>query len=204
MKLIGSLTSPYTRKVRVVMAEKKLEYELILEDVWSSTTQIQAYNPLGKVPCLVMDDTGCLFDSRVIVEYLDTLSPVGRLIPQASRDRTATRCWEAIADGVLDAAVAINIENTKRPAELRSEDWVQRQMGKITTALEFMDAELDSHAFCMGVNFSLADVAVGCALGYLDLRFPNLDWRKPFGNLAVLNEKLQARPSFIGSAPPKP
>lgn len=203
MKLIGSLTSPYVRKVRVVMAEKKLEYELILEDVWSSTTQIQAFNPLGKVPCLVMDDGGSLFDSRVIVEYLDTLSPVGRLIPQASRDRTATRCWEAIADGVLDAAVAINIENTKRAAEFRSEEWVQRQMGKIATALEFMDKGLDPQAFCMGVNFTLADVAVGCALEYLDLRFPQLDWRKQYGNLAQLDEKLQIRPSFISSAPPK-
>jgi len=203
MKLIGSLTSPYVRKVRVVMAEKKLEYELILEDVWSSTTQIQTFNPLGKVPCLVMDDGGSLFDSRVIVEYLDTLSPVGRLIPQASRDRTATRCWEAIADGVLDAAVSINIENTKREAEFRSEAWVQRQMGKIATALEFMDKGLDPQAFCMGVNFSLADVAVGCALSYLDLRFPQLDWRKQYSNLTLLDEKLQARPSFINSAPPK-
>src|SRR5690606_33145679 len=149
----------------VVLAEKKLEYELVLEDVWSVDTQVQQYNPLGKVPCLVMDDGGSLFDSRVIVEYLDTLSPVGRLIPQASRDRTATRCWEAIADGVLDAAVAINIENTQRPPELRSTDWTQRQYSKITAALDFMNQGLDPQHFCMGVNFSLADVAVGSALG---------------------------------------
>jgi len=203
MKLLGSLTSPYVRKVRVVMAEKKLEYEFVLDDVWSQASQVPQFNPLGKVPCLVMDDGGCLFDSRVIVEYLDTLSPVGRLIPQASRDRTATRCWEAIADGVLDAAVAINIENTQRPAELRSPDWIQRQMGKISAALDFMDQGLGSQAFCMGVNFSLADVAVGCALGYLDLRFGQLDWRSRCPNLAQLNEKLQARPSFTASAPPQ-
>src|SRR5690606_3123868 len=82
MKLIGSLTSPYVRKVRVVMAEKKLEYDFVVEDVWAQDTSIQIHNPLGKVPCLLMDDNGSLFDSRVIVEYLDTLSPVGRLIPQ--------------------------------------------------------------------------------------------------------------------------
>jgi len=204
MKLLGSLTSPFVRKVRVVLAEKKLDYEFVLEDVWSGDSQIQKFNPLGKVPCLVMDDGGSLFDSRVIVEYLDTLSPVGRLIPQPGRDRTATRCWEAIADGVLDAAVAINIENTKRPAELRYDPWIERQMGKIAGALEFMNDGLDPHAFCMGINFSLADVAVGCALGYLDLRFPQIDWRTKYPNLAQLNEKLQARPSFIGSAPPKP
>lgn len=203
MKLIGSLTSPYVRKVRIVMAEKKLEYELIIEDVWSDKTKIQACNPLGKVPCLVMDDNGCLFDSRVIVEYLDTLSPVGRLIPQTGRDRTATRCWEATADGVLDAAVAINIEKTRRPAELRSDDWIKRQTDKITTTLEFMNTELDSLVFCMGVNFSLADIAVGCALGYLDLRFEELNWRKKYINLAALYEKLRVRPSFVSSAPPK-
>ncbi len=208
MKLIGSLTSPYVRKVRVVMAEKKLEYEFVLEDVWSDSTQIQASNPLGKVPCLLMDDGGSLFDSRVIVEYLDTLSPVGRLIPQGNRDRTATKCWEAIADGVLDAAVAINIEN-KRPVELRSDKWIERQLKKISAALEFMDKGLDTeahadpHAFCLGVNFSLADVAVGCALGYLDLRFAHLNWRDQHPYLARLNEKLQARPSFTGSAPPQ-
>src|SRR5690554_4380658 len=132
MKLIGSLTSPYVRKVRVVMAEKKLEYELVLDDVWAENTQIQDYNPLGKVPCLIMDDAGSLFDSRVIVEYLDTLSPVGRLIPQQGRDRAATKCWEAIADGVLDASVAIYIETHRRPAELRSEEWIERQHKKIT------------------------------------------------------------------------
>ncbi len=207
MKLIGSLTSPYVRKVRVVMAEKKLDYEFALENVWSEDSQIQASNPLGKVPCLVMDDGGCLFDSRVIVEYLDTLSPVGRLIPQGNRDRTATKCWEAIADGVLDAAVAINIENTQRPPELRSQHWIDRQLKKISAALDFMDKGLDTeahadpHAFCLGVNFSLADVAVGCALGYLDLRFSQLNWRDQYPHLARLNEKLQARPSFTSSVP---
>ncbi|NYT85673.1 glutathione S-transferase N-terminal domain-containing protein [Pollutimonas harenae] len=202
MKLIGSLTSPYVRKVRVVMAEKKLEYEFVVENVWAQDTSIQTHNPLGKVPCLLMDDNGSLFDSRVIVEYLDTLSPVGRLIPQPGRDRAATKCWEAIADGVLDAAVAINIETTKRPAELRSQDWIDRQHKKIAAALDSMNKSLDDQPFCMGVNFSLADIAVGCALGYLDLRFSDLNWRSQYGNLQRLDEKLQARPSFVSSLPP--
>lgn len=202
MKLIGSLTSPYVRKVRVVMAEKKLDYEFTLEDVWADDTQIQTHNPLGKVPCLLMDDGGSLFDSRVIVEYLDTLSPVGRLIPQPGRDRAATKCWEAIADGILDASVAIHIENNKRPAPHRSEQWVERQYKKISAALEFMDQGLDSQPFCMGVNFSLADVAVGCALGYLDFRFDHLNWRAKHANLVRLEQKLAVRPSFIGSLAP--
>ncbi|MYN14738.1 glutathione S-transferase [Pusillimonas sp. TS35] len=203
MKLIGSLTSPFVRKVRVVMAEKKLDYEFVLENVWAEDTHIQAHNPLGKVPCLLMDDSGSLFDSRVIVEYLDTLSPVGRLIPQPGRDRAAVKCWEAIADGVLDAAVAINIELNRRPAHLRSDDWVARQRGKISAALDSMDKSLDDQPFCMGVNFSLADVAVGCALGYLDLRFPDLDWRSQYANLRRLDEKLQDRPSFSTTKPPQ-
>ncbi|HEU0229325.1 MAG TPA: glutathione S-transferase N-terminal domain-containing protein [Burkholderiaceae bacterium] len=204
MKLIGSLSSPYVRKVRVVMAEKKLDYEFVLEDVWADNTRISQHNPLGKIPCLIMDDNGSLFDSRVIVEYLDTLSPVGRLIPPQGRERAAVKCWEAIADGLLDATAAIHIERTKRAPEHLSEAWIARQRKKITAALEFMDKGLDEHPFCMGVNFSLADVAVGCALGYLDLRLPDLDWRSQHSNLQRLNEKLSARPSFISNEPPKP
>lgn len=204
MKLIGSLTSPYVRKVRVVMAEKKLEYELVLDDVWADDAKIQHYNPLGKVPCLIMDDQGRLFDSRVIVEYLDTLSPVSRLIPQHGRERAVTKGWEAIADGILDAAVAIRTESTQRPPEQRSEAWVERQHGKITAALAYMNEALGDEPFCMGVNISLADLAVGCALSYLDLRFPDINWREPHANLARLLEKLEARPSFSNTAPPKP
>jgi len=201
MKLIGSLTSPYVRKVRVVMAEKKLDYQLELENVWSPDTQIQTYNPLGKVPCLVMEDGGALFDSRVIVEYLDTLSPVARLLPQPGRDRAAVKCWEAIADGLLDAGILIVREN-QRPETLRSAEWIERQYGKIDAALHAMDESLGEQAHCMGVNYTLADIAVGCALGYLDLRFAHLNWRAGHPNLARHYDKLSARQSFIDSVPP--
>lgn len=202
MKLIGSLTSPYVRKVRIVMADKKLDYAFELENVWAADTQIQQYNPLGKVPCLVMDDGGALFDSRVIVEYLDTLSPVARLIPQSGRERAAVKCWEAIADGVLDASVTIVKEN-QRPETERSPSWIDRQYGKISASLDAMDKSLGEHAFCTGINYSLADVAVGCALGYLDLRFAQeIDWRTGHANLARLHDKLSQRQSFIDTAPP--
>ncbi|MEI2418023.1 glutathione S-transferase N-terminal domain-containing protein [Orrella sp. JC864] len=201
MKLIGSLTSPYVRKVRIVMAEKKLDYRLELENVWAPDSTIQATNPLGKVPCLVMEDNGALFDSRVIVEYLDTLSPVSRLIPQTGRERAAVKCWEAIADGVLDACV-LSFKESQRPESQRSQEWIDRQQGKVTAALAAMDKSLGDHAFCMGVNYSLADIAVGCALGYLDLRFAQIDWRAGHANLARLYAKLSARQSFIDTAPP--
>ena len=136
MKLIGSHASPYTRKVRVVLAEKKIDYQFVLEDVWSAATQIHQFNPLGKVPCLVMDDGGALFDSRVIAEYADTLSPVARLIPPSSRERVEVRCWEALADGLLDAALMLRIEHTQRTPEQRSETWLARQSHKIDQALQ--------------------------------------------------------------------
>lgn len=203
MKLIGSLTSPYVRKVRVVMAEKKLDYQLEIENVWSPDTQIQSYNPLGKVPCLVMEDGGALFDSRVIVEYLDTLSPVARLIPQSGRDRAAVKCWEAIADGMQDAAILIVRENL-RPETERSANWIERQYGKIDASLHAMEESLGEQAHCMGTNYSLADIAVGCAVSYLDLRFAHLNWRANHPNLARHEEKLSQRQSFIDSAPPPP
>lgn len=202
MKLVGSYTSPFVRKVRVVMAEKKLDYEFVLENVWAEDSQIQKHNPLGKVPCLLMDDNSALFDSRVIVEYLDTLSPVGRLIPQSGRDRAATKCWEAAADGLLDAAVTIVIETMRRPEELRSPAWIERQYGKMRAALDHMEKGLGEQSFCMGINISLADIAVGCALGYLDFRFPEFNWREGHPHLVRLYEKLQSRSSFTGTVPP--
>lgn len=201
MKLIGSLTSPYVRKVRVVMAEKKLECQLELEDVWSPDTQIQTFNPLGKVPCLVMEDNGALFDSRVIVEYLDTLSPYNRLIPQAGRERAAVRCWEALADGVLDAAVTV-FKERQRPAEQVSQAWIDRQLGKINASLHAMSEGLGDQAFCRGTAISLADIAVGCALAYLNFRFTEIQWQDKYPNLALLHEKMASRHSFIETQPP--
>lgn len=201
MKLIASLTSPYVRKVRIVMAEKKLDYQMQVENVWAEDTTIQDFNPLGKVPCLIMDDDGSLFDSRVIVEYLDTLSPVSRLIPSTGREKAAVKCWEALGDGLLDAAVTIVKEN-QRPESQRSPEWIERQYNKIHAALKAMDESLGDQTFCMGVNYSLADVAVGCALGYLDFRFPQIDWRSKHTNLSRLYAKLATRQTFVDTAPP--
>ena len=203
MKLIGSLASPYVRKVRIVMAEKRLDYQFEQEDVWSSD-RIQQSNPLGKVPCLVMEGGEAVFDSRVIVEYVDTLSPVGRLIPDRGRERAEVRTWEALGDGVLDAAVLARLENTwsGRAEGQRSAMWVERQMKKIHASLAAMSKGLGDKPFCSGIHFSLSDIAVGCALGYLDFRFTQIDWRSDHANLARLHEKLVQRQSFIDTAPP--
>ncbi|MGH8033896.1 MAG: glutathione S-transferase N-terminal domain-containing protein [Lysobacterales bacterium] len=203
MKLIGSATSPYVRKVRIVMAEKKLDFQLVLEDVWAANTTITAANPLGKVPCLIMEGGEAVFDSRVIVEYLDTLSPVGKLIPGQGRERAEVKTWEALADGLMDAAILARLEATwaGRSAKQRSEAWIERQMGKIDATLKAMSTGLGDKAFCSGIHFSLSDVAVGCALGYLDLRFPQINWRESHPNLARLQEKLLQRLSFAETQP---
>jgi len=203
MKLLGSNTSPYVRKVRVVMAEKKLDYDFVVEDVWSAQTRMAESNPLGKVPCLVMEGGEALFDSRVIVEYLDTLSPVGKLIPSVGRERAEVKTWEALADGVLDAAILARLEATwgGREEAQRSPAWIERQLGKIHASLQAMSRGLGEKAFCAGIHFSLADIAVGCALGYLDFRFPQIDWRTDYPNLVRLHDKLVLRPSFVDTQP---
>ena len=201
MKLIGSLASPYVRKVRVVMAEKKLDYELILEDVWSPDTTISQSNPLGKVPCLIMEDGGAMFDSRVIVEYLDTMSPVGKLIPTQGRGRASIKCWEALADGVLDAGITVRLERTQRPAKLQSAQWMERQLGKVHKGIKAMSTGLGDASYCTGTQLTLADVAVGCALGWVEFRFPEIAWREDYPNLARLFDKLSERKSFKDTVP---
>jgi glutathione S-transferase len=201
MKLIGSNTSPYVRKVRVVMAEKKLDYSFELDNVWSAETQVHRSNPLGKVPCLVMEDGSALFDSRVIAEYLDTLTPVCKLLPPNGRDRADVKVWEALADGVLDAAILVRLEKTLRPPEQQSPQWIARQLGKVHAGLAVMSDKLGEQAFCMGKSYTLADVAVGCALGWLSFRFPEIGWRGDYPNLAKLLDKLGERASFKDTAP---
>jgi glutathione S-transferase len=201
MKLYASLTSPYARKVRIALAEKKIECELVEESPWAADTTVPQYNPLGKVPVLLLDDGTALYDSRVIVEYLDTVSPVSRLIPEPNRQRIAVRRWEALADGICDAAVAIVLE-AKRPLKQRSQEWIDRHRQKVDRGVRDLASELGDKVWCNGEAYSLADIAAGCALGYLDLRHPAIDWRADHPNLLKLAEKLAKRPSFAETTPP--
>jgi len=182
---------------------KKLDYQFVTEDVWSADTTITQSNPLGKVPCLVMEGGEALFDSRVIVEYVDTLSPVGKLIPPSGRERAEVKTWEALADGLLDAAILARLEATwpGRKEGERSQAWIERQMKKINDSLVAMERALADRQYCTGNHMSLADIAVGCALGYLDFRFASLDWRSEHAQLAQLYERLAQRQSFKDSAP---
>jgi len=201
MKLIASLTSPYVRKIRIVLAEKKIDCDLVLDSPWVEGNQVAAVNPLGKIPVLVLDDASTLYDSRVIAEYLDTVAPNNRLIPASGRERISVKRWEALADGVLDAAVAAFLES-KRPDGERSPSWIERQRGKVNQALKAMSDDLGEQAWCHGNSLSLADIAVGCALGYVSFRLGDIPWAEQYPNLAQLFEKLMQRPAFVETVPP--
>jgi glutathione S-transferase len=192
------------RKVRIVMAEKKLDYQFELEDVWASDAIVKS-NPLGKVPCLVMEGGEAVFDSRVIVDYLDTRSPVSRLIPEPSRERTEVRTWESLADGLLDAAILARLEQTwnGRTEGQRSQAWIDRQLGKVDASVQAIATGLADKPWCTGIHMTLADIAVGCAVSYLDFRFPAIPWRREHANLERLADKLNARQSFIDTRPPQ-
>lgn len=200
MKLIGSLTSPFVRKVRVVLAEKKIEYEFVIDSPWLPETKVPSFNPLGKIPVLMLDDETPLFDSRVIVEYIDSVTPNNKLFPAPNRERIEVKRWEALADGICDAAANAFLE-AKRPAGEQSAEWITRQRDKISRGLEFMAEELGEKAFCMGTHISMADLAVGVALGYLVFRFGDIDWRSAHPNLGKLYDKLMQRPSFADTVP---
>lgn len=200
MKLVTSLTSPYGRKVRVVLAEKKIPFQLQVENPWAQDSVVATYNPLGKVPVLVLEGGVSIFDSRVIVEYLDHASPVSNLIPAEHKSRMAVRGIEALSDGVTDAAVALFLER-KRPTDKQSADWLLLQEKTLFRGLEALAEALGENTWFLGNGMSLADIACGCSLGYLDLRFPEIDWRTAHPNLAKLHDKLMSRASFKDTVP---
>lgn len=201
MKLIGTPTSPYVRKVRIVLNEKKIDYDFVLENLGSPDSRLAELNPLGKVPCLVMEGNKTLYDSSVIVDYLDAITPVGRLIPPGGRSRAEVKCWEALANGIMDASILVRLEETKRPVQQRSPDWIKLQMGKVHTGLKAMSAQLGDKNWCHENAYSLADIAVGCALGWLSFRFGQLNWQSEYENLSRLFDRLMERPSFQETIP---
>ncbi len=200
MKLISSPTTPFGRKVRVVLLEKKIPFELVIDIPWNQDTQVGSFNPLGKVPVLELKDGETVFDSRVIVEYLENVSPVSQLIPTEPTPRMRIRKIEALADGITDAAALIFLES-KRPQEQQNQDWMLRQQSKIFKGLEALSESLGGSHLFNEPKLSLADIAAGCCLGYLDFRFPDIKWREAHANLAVFYGKISERPSFKETVP---
>jgi glutathione S-transferase len=201
MKLFSNPASPFARKVRIVLAEKGIACDLGNVDVNPQDNPVNAHNPLGKIPALVLDDGTTLYDSRVIVEYLDGLSAEARLIPPEGRERVAVRRWEALADGVLDAGLLVRYE-TLRPAGERSPAWVAKQMARLRRGLAQMESDLGARAWCQGERYTLADIALGCCVGWIGFRQPaGIDWRGECPGLARHYDRLMARPAFAATAP---
>ena len=204
MKLLASLASPYTRKVRIVLAEKKIDCDMELVDVAPVDNPVNRHNPLGKIPTLLLDDGTALYDSRVIVEFLDGKSPISRLIPDDLRDRVAVRRLEALADGVLDAGLLVRYESLRAEHE-RSQAWTDKQLARMKRGMAQMASEVAERPWCHGERYSLADIALGCCLGWLDFRKPGgVDWLAEYPGLAKHYEKLKARPAFADTAPQLP
>jgi glutathione S-transferase len=204
MKLLASLASPYTRKVRIVLAEKKIDCDMQLVDVNPVDNPVNPHNPLGKIPTLLLDDGTPLYDSRVIVEFLDGKSPISRLIPEDLRDRIAVRRWEALADGVLDAGLLVRYESLRDKKE-RSQAWSDKQLARIKRGMAQMMSELAERPWCHAERYSLADIALGCCLGWLGFRKPgDIDWQREYPALGRHYEKLMARPAFADTVPQLP
>jgi len=201
MKLLSSPASPFARKVRIVLAEKRIECDIERVDVQPVENPVNEHNPLGKIPTLLLDDGTALYDSRVIVEFLDNASPISRLIPADKRERVAVRRWEALADGVLDAGLLVRYESL-RPKNEQSAAWSAKQAARMHRGLAQLQADLGDKPWCQGERYTLADIALGCCLGWLDFRKPgDVDWLAEYPNLAGHYAKLMERPAFAETVP---
>lgn len=201
MKLFASLTSPYARKVRVILHEKNLPCELVVDSPWESNTRIPSLNPLGKVPALVTEDGEVFHDSPVIAAYLETLNAAPHLLPLDHLDAVRVRQTEALADGINDAAVTALLES-RRPDPERSETVIARQMEKVERALDVLETKAAGRIWLHGDDMTLGDISVGIALAYLDLRFATLNWRASRPAVTALAERLFTRDSFVDTVPP--
>lgn len=200
MKIYGSLTSPYVRKTRALIAEKQLACEFIVVDPHAPDSTVPRYNPLGLVPVIERDDGSTLFDSPVITEYLDSLKPPA-LIPPAGEARWQALRWAALADGILEQTVGRTME-LRRPLAQQSADANARREQKIARALEFAEQHLPPGSFLVENRLTIADIALTVALEYIDLRYAH-DWRRGFPRLAAWHAHLATRPAFVATRPPK-
>lgn len=195
MKLLGSATSPYARKVRLVMLEKNIPHEYLNDPPREPGSLVPRVNPLARIPALILNDETCIFDSPVIAEYADTLNDTPILIPRNDAlARMRVKRWEALADGIIDSAVVVRTESL-RPAEKQDPEISQRHNKAITQALAFAANELGGRTWCEDNAISLADLALVSALLYLDLRQPERDWRGTHPNLARWFENMSVRHS---------
>jgi glutathione S-transferase len=195
MKLLGTNTSPYVRKARLVLLEKNISHTYLIDPPREPGSQAARANPLGRIPALLLDDETCVFDSPVIAEYADTLNDSPILVPRTDAlARMRVKRWEALADGIMDSAVVVRTESI-RPTEKQETDNITRHNDAISRALVYASGQLGQRSWCEGASITLADLALVSALIYLDLRQPERDWRGAHPNLAAWFSRISERPS---------
>jgi glutathione S-transferase len=199
-RLISATPSPYARKVRIALAEKGIRFELQTEVPWDSTTATPLYNPLEKLPVLIMDDGRAVYESRFILEYLEAKFPTPPMLPDDIDGKLAARQIEVLCDGVCDAFVLLFFER-HRVAEHQSQAWMVRQQRKIDGGLAAIARVAGERAYVVGDRFGLADIVVGTVTKYLSVRWPEFPWRQRHPNLAALSDRLEQRASFRDSVP---
>jgi glutathione S-transferase len=199
MKLVGSKTSPYVRKVRILLAERALPFDFIEESAWNAATTVPRYNPLNKVPALVMDDGRAIFDSAVITEYLDAISG-HQFIPGEAAARARVRCQEALGDGIADAGITFFLERKREPAR-QDEGSMRRQRDKVDAGIDAIARELGGGQYLGGDRPNIGDVACACALFWVEFRLPEIRWRESHPALDAWARRLEARPSFAATRP---
>lgn len=198
MKLLGTNTSPYVRKARLMLLEKNIPHQYVIDPPTEPGSLVLSVNPLGRIPALILDDGFCVFDSAVITDYVDTLGDAPALIPRDPQARLRVKRWEALADGIMDSAVIVRTES-QRPEGQQNLAALELHNNAISRALEYAAASLGANPWCEGDALTLADLALVSALIYLSLRQPGRDWRSAYPNLGAWFERVSARPSVAAS-----
>ena len=200
MKIIIANPSPYARKARVALHEKEIVFEEIIDVPWNTNTLTKGINPLGKIPILLNGNHEPLFDSKVIIQYLDNYKPQPLLYPKNPKDNISARLVETVADGVCDAIVLIFLENSRKET-LKSKDWIQRQEKKIFEGVKYLSNYLEGENYFVGNHFNIADICGFSCLEYIDLRFPKFKWRNEYQNLEKYWIYHKNRQSFQETKP---
>ena len=198
-KVLSATPSPYARKVRICLAEKRVPFDLVTEVPWNDDTTTGQHNPLEKVPVLILPDGGAVYESRFICEWIAAHHPDPALEPTDPLDRLAVREFEVLADGICDALVLMFFENNR--GDGRSEAWFQRQLRKVDGGLGALDGLISDGDWTWGNRFSMADITTGCVLGYIAMRWPDHPWRARHPRLAALSDRLEMRESFAATRP---
>ncbi len=194
--IIGTAGSPYTWKVRIAMAEAGVDCPLEEHRPNQPDTRVPEFNPLGKIPVLVLDDGYTVFDSRVILDFLKMIRPSTPLIPDDGPARVMVRRWEALADGISDSAILLINELERRKPDERSAWWIERQTGKMERGIAALADDLGQREYCLGGHLTVADIACVAAMVFVDTRFPQIVWRGPYPDLAAFVDRHARREHF--------